>query len=181
MKREAGLAIRAARAAELPRLLEIERAAASLFEQVGLADLFANILTPEGDLEEGLATGRLWVATLSGGEPVGFALARLVGANAHLDELDVLPEYGRRGIGSALVETFLCWAESSGLRGATLTTLHDVPWNAPFYERFGFRVLGAGELSPALCELLRHEIERGLPAENRVAMYRPLRLPAGEP
>jgi hypothetical protein len=33
-------------------------------------------------------------------------------------------------------------------------------------------VVGPRELSPALSELLRQEIERGLPAENRVAMYR---------
>ena len=74
-----------------------------------------------------------------------------------------------------LVETFLRWARESAFCGATLTTLRHVPWNAPFYERFGFRVLDPKELTPPLSSLLRSEIERGLPAKNRVAMYKAMR------
>lgn len=167
-----GYVIRSAVASDLPRLPGIERSAAALFEQFGLAGLFARISTPSSDLEEGLRSGRLWVATVADDELVGFALASVVGDNAHLDELDVVPPQGRRGVGTALVEAFLRWAHASGFPGATLTTLQHVPWNAPFYQRFGFRVVEPRELSPALSELLRQEIERGLPAENRVAMYR---------
>jgi GNAT superfamily N-acetyltransferase len=105
---------------------------------------------------------------------VGFALASVVGGNGHLEELDVLPDHGRRGVGTALVEAFLRWARESTFSGATLTTLRHIPWNAPFYERFGFRVLGPKELTPALSNVLRSEVERGLPAEGRVAMYRPI-------
>ena len=166
--------IRSAVAADLPWLPEIEREAASLFAEFDLADVFAHILTPAGDLEEGLRSGRLWVATASDHSVVGFALACVVGGNAHLDELDVLPKHGRRGIGTALVEAFLRWAAESGFRAATLTTLEHVPWNGPFYQRLGFRVLEPRELSPELSRLLQREIERGLPAENRVAMRRPI-------
>jgi len=169
-----GYAIRLAVASDHPQLPGIERSAAALFAQFGLAEIFARISTSSSDLEEGLRNGRLWVATVPDDEVVGFALARVVGDNAHLDELDVLPDHGRRGIGTALVEAFLRWARDSGFSGATLTTLQHVPWNAPFYERFGFQVLAPRELSPELSELLRQEIERGLPAENRVAMYRPI-------
>jgi GNAT superfamily N-acetyltransferase len=169
-----GYAVRSAVAADVPRLPEIERAAAVLFAEFGLADLFGRVLTPLEDLEQGLRMGRLWVATDPDDAPVGFALACVVGGNAHLDEVDVLPEHGRRGVGAALVEAFLGWARESAFPGATLTTLRHVPWNAPFYERLGFRVLGQQELTPALSDLLRLEVERGLPAENRVAMYKPL-------
>jgi GNAT superfamily N-acetyltransferase len=169
-----GYAIRLAVASDLPRLPEIERSAAILFEDFALAELFARLLTPLSDLEEGLQKGRLWVATARDDAVVGFALACAVGGNAHLDELDVLPAHGRRGIGGALVESFLRWAQDLGFPGATLITLQHVPWNAPFYQRFGFRTLEPRELPPALSQLLRREVERGLPAENRVAMYRPI-------
>jgi GNAT superfamily N-acetyltransferase len=169
-----GGAIRLAVASDLPQLPGIERSAAALFEQFGFAKLFARLSTSSKDLEEGLRASRLWVATVPDDDVVGFALASVVGENAHLDELDVVPDHGRRGIGTALVEAFLRWARDSGFPGATLTTLRHVPWNAPFYQRFGFRVLETRELSRELSELLRQEIERGLPAENRVAMYMPI-------
>jgi GNAT superfamily N-acetyltransferase len=167
-----GYAIRAAMESDLSRLPGIERSAAALFEPFGLAEALARVLTPSCDLEEALRTGRLWVATRAEDEVVGFALASVVGGNAHLDELDVAPEHGRRGIGTALVKEFLRWAGEGGFAGATLITLRHISWNAPFYERLGFRILAPRELSPALSELLRQEIQRELPSEGRVAMYR---------
>lgn len=60
----------------------------------------------------------------------------------------------------------------------TLTTFRDVPWNAPFYARAGFRELAAAELSPELAELVREEAARGLDPERRVVMRCPLAPPA---
>ena len=100
--------------------------------------------------------------------------AHEIGDNAHLDELDVHPAHGQRGLGTALVEAVCDWAKASGYRAITLTTLRHIPWNARWYERLGFRVLEEHELSAALRELLREEIQRGLPAEQRVAMRREL-------
>jgi GNAT superfamily N-acetyltransferase len=165
-----GYEIRLARPSDLASLPDIERAAASLFEAYGLAGIFAEVVTAPGDLERARAAGRLWVAAGPGDRPVGFALASYVGENAHLDELDVHPDHAQRGLGRALVETVLDWARAAGLPAVTLTTLRRVPWNAPFYERLGFRVLSERERGPILDELLRDEIERGLPAEDRVAM-----------
>jgi GNAT superfamily N-acetyltransferase len=106
--------------------------------------------------------------------PVGFALARIIGDNAHLDELDVDPAHGQQGLGTALVETVCDWAEASGYCAITLTTLRHIPWNAPWYQRLGFRVLEEYEWSAALRDLLHEEIHRGLPANQRVAMRREL-------
>ena len=33
------------------------------------------------------------------------------------------------------------WAAGNGYASVTLTTFRDVPWNMPFYERLGFRVI----------------------------------------
>ena len=119
----------------------------------------------------------MWVAADDNDRPVGFALANEVGGNAHLDELDVHPAHGQHGLGTALVEAVCEWAKASGCHAITLTTLRHIPWNTPWYERLGFRVLKDHEMSAALRELLREEIQRGLPAEQRVAMQRDLSYP----
>jgi len=166
--------IRLARPDDIPELPQIEQRAALLFSESGFAGLLTNIMTPEETLKEGVKSDRLWVAADKDDRPVGFALACVVGGNAHLDELDVYPEHCRRGLGSVLVETVCDWAQQSGFKAITLTTFGNVPWNAPFYERLGFRTLSRHEMTEALNELMELEIKRGLPGENRVAMTREL-------
>lgn len=165
--------IRLARPADLPALPEIEDAAAERFAGHALAGAFAAEPTPAELLRAGLADGRLWVAA-DGARLVGFALATVVGDEAHLQEVDVLPERGRRGVGRALVEAVCDWAREAGFRAVTLTTLSDVPWNAPYYEKLGFRRLGEADLTPALRALLRQEAARGLGGDARVAMRKEL-------
>jgi GNAT superfamily N-acetyltransferase len=166
--------IRPARLDDLSALPDIERAANALFADYGLAEQLSDFLTPMESLHEGVMTDRLWVAANDLDQPVGFALASVVGDNAHLDELDVHPAHGRRSLGATLVEAVCGWARASGYHAITLTTLRYIPWNAPWYQRLGFRVLEEDELSPALCDLLKYEIQRGLPADQRVAMQRAL-------
>jgi GNAT superfamily N-acetyltransferase len=166
--------IRLAMPFDLPRLAEIERNAATRFTPYGLAELYGTMLMPLEALEQALAGGRLWVATAEDDVLVGFAVAAVVGENAHLDEVDVHPDHGRRGIGAALVGEVCAWARTAGFEAITLTTLREVPWNAPFYERLGFRVLPEEEWTDALRELVEDEERRGLPVADRVAMKRDL-------
>jgi GNAT superfamily N-acetyltransferase len=146
-----------------------------MFEEVGLAELFATISTPPEDFRRALDQRCLWVAITTTGRPVGFAMAGTNGGNAHLDELDVDPAHGHRGLGRALVKTFIDWARQHGYAAATLTTQRDVPWNAPFYASLGFEIVSPANLSPALRDLVASEIARGLPREGRVAMHLNLR------
>ena len=113
---------------------------------------------------------RLWVAADAEGCPVGFALASVVGDNAHLDELDVLSEHGCRGLGTALIQAVHYWASQCGFPAVTLTTMTHIPWNSPFYERLGYHVIEPAEMSEALRKLLIAEEAHGLPGQNRVAM-----------
>ena len=39
----------------------------------------------------------------------------------------------------ALIEHVAGWARAHGSPALTLTTFTEVPWNAPYYERLGFR------------------------------------------
>jgi GNAT superfamily N-acetyltransferase len=167
-------AIRLAHAGDLPHLAAIERAAAALFAPYGFAEQFAAETTPLEDLALAARQSRLWVAVGGGDVLAGFALCRELDGSAHLLEIDVHPDHGRRGVGRALVAEVTRWAHRSRLPAVTLTTFRDVPWNAPFYERLGFRVLEADELPEALRDVLRHEAARGLPADRRVAMRKPV-------
>jgi GNAT superfamily N-acetyltransferase len=169
-----GYHVRLARHDDLSALPDIERAANALFADYRLAEQLSDLLTPIESLREGVKTDRLWVAADESDQPVGFALASIVGDNAHLDELDVHPAHGRHGLGAALVEEVCAWARASGYRAITLTTLRHITWNAPWYQKLGFRVLEENELSPALRDLLQEEIQRGLPTDQRVAMRRDL-------
>jgi GNAT superfamily N-acetyltransferase len=162
--------IRAARADEVEVLPDIEAAAVARFADLPMRDAVFADSTSVDDFRVAQNEGLLWVAESTEGDVVGFALVEWCDGNAHLDELDVHPLHGRRGVGAALVRAVCEWARPQGLAAVTLTTYRDVPWNAPFYARLGFRSLSPGELSPRLADLVRHEAEHGLRAEDRVVM-----------
>jgi len=169
-----GYRIRMALPEELEALPEIERVAAQRFESFGLAEIFSQIVTPVELLRERSQADQVWGAAGEDHSPVGFAVASPLESNAHLDEVDVHPDHGRQGIGAALVETVCTWARSSGYSAITLSTLRDIPWNAPFYMKLGFRILAESELTEALLQLLESEARLGLPMEGRVLMCREL-------
>jgi GNAT superfamily N-acetyltransferase len=165
--------VRPANPQDIPSLPEIERAAGRLFDGLDLVqDL--NHTVPVEELEQAQKAGRLRVAAGPDGQPVGFALVTVVDGLAHLEELDVHPEHGRRGLGAALVETVCEWAKSAGFAAITLSTFRDVPWNAPFYARLGFRILAEDELTEGLLQLRQAEVKWGLPISKRVVMRREL-------
>jgi GNAT superfamily N-acetyltransferase len=83
-------------------------------------------------------SGFLLVAEDGSGTIVGFVHVLEVDGIAHLEQLSVLPEQGRRGYGRALVEAAKAEARRRGHDRMTLRTYADVAWNAPFYRRAGF-------------------------------------------
>jgi GNAT superfamily N-acetyltransferase len=170
----AGYCVRRAGPGDLPALPELERLAAVRFAEYGLAEVMSRIVTPIGMLRDRQAAGQVWVAADQNDSPVGFAVATVLDGAVHLDELDVLPEHGRKGIGTALVKAVCIWAARAGCPSITLSTLRHVPWNAPFYAKLGFEILAGEEFTPALRDLLAYEARVGLPMEDRVLMRRAL-------
>jgi GNAT superfamily N-acetyltransferase len=166
--------ITAARLQDLSRLPGIELAAARLL--VGHAP--ESVLNETTSLEVLLAAqreGHLWVA-LKEDVPVGFAHLEVIERDAvHLEELDVHPDHGRRGLGAKLVLRACEWAASHGYQSITLTTFRDVPWNMPFYARLGFGIVTPEQLSAALRTVVDAESRRGLNPSRRVVMKRPSR------
>jgi len=158
-----------ARPGDLPRIAPIELAAARLLAGHAPEAVLEEVTSVE-DLQAAQRHGRLWVA-LSDGVPVGFALMEVLEPDAaHLEEIDVHPEHGRRGIGAQLVREVCRWAETRGLGAVTLTAFRDVPWNMPFYARLGFEEVTAAALTPALRGVLEEEARRGFDLTRRVVM-----------
>lgn len=161
--------ITTARPKDLPLLPSIEIAAAALLAGHAPESVLTET-TSQLELAEAQRHGRLWVALMDD-HPVGFAHVEILEPGvAHLEEIDVHPEHGRRGLGRGLVGVIYQWASASGYRSITLTTFRDLPFNRPFYEQLGFTVIPADELTPALLSVLDNEARRGLDPSRRVVM-----------
>jgi GNAT superfamily N-acetyltransferase len=169
--------IRLAQPGEVSLLPAIELAAARLFADTDLGIDHATLesTAPVEAHAAAQRAGMLWVAVAPSGEPVGFAYGRMLGDEPHLEELDVHPGHGRRGLGAKLVRALIEWARAHGATGVTLSTFRDIAWNAPFYARMGFRALAADELDDDERELIALEARKGLPVERRVVMRLGLR------
>ncbi|GAA3123343.1 GNAT family N-acetyltransferase [Streptosporangium carneum] len=156
--------VRWAEPGELAGLVAVETAADGMFAQVGITFPAGTTMVEETD-----DPSRVLVA---GDPPVGFAMIGWVDGHVHLDQLAVRPDRGRRGVGSVLLEAVCDHAASTGAAAVTLTTFRDVPWNAPWYARRGFAVLGEEEWGPELAALVVHERELGIELAPRVVMRR---------
>ena len=150
----------------------IERAAASIFPKEVLSIDLGDQTTLLEDFEAARLRGHLWVAVNQDDQPVGFAMVADHGSILHLEEVDVEPKFQQQGIGTGLVGVVCQYAREACYQGISLTTFSTIPWNAPWYQRLGFRVLGEGELSEELKAILQDEANRGLDPKIRVAMYK---------
>ena len=160
-----------ARPKDVWRLPAIELAAAQLLKGHAPQSVLNETTSLEA-LEKAQREGHLWVALMAD-LPVGFAHVTLIEPDAaHLEEVDVHPAYGRRGVGTKLMLKVCEWAARLDYEAVTLTTFRHVPWNMPFYERLGFTVVQPRELSTGLRALVGGETRRGLDPSLRVVMRR---------
>ncbi|MFD7257758.1 GNAT family N-acetyltransferase [Streptomyces sp. NPDC059874] len=176
--------IRAARDVELTALQDIERAAGLCFRDIGMPEIADDEPLPLGELARYVAAGLAWVAvdgTGTGADaeagaapPVAYLIADRVDGGLHVEQVSVHPDRARRGIGRALLDRLAERAVREGAPALTLTTFTEVPWNAPYYERCGFRPLDDGALTPGLREIRAREAEHGLDRWPRVCMRRVL-------
>ncbi|MEM6451559.1 MAG: GNAT family N-acetyltransferase [Cyanobacteria bacterium P01_D01_bin.105] len=167
--------IRLAEETDVIALPEIEKAAAALFAPylswLGIsADVMEGLTTPRF-LHQAQADRRLWVGVVAN-SPVGFVVVKYLSLCCFVVELDVHPDYGRGGIGSALIETCCQGAKERGFEQVILTTFRRVPWNIPFYERLGFQILPNELWSPEIKAIVQHEARYGFAPEKRAVMRR---------
>lgn len=164
-----GYAIGLAHPEHIPALAAIELQAAQILKGYAPDSVLAEN-TDTSAFADAVRNGRLWVA-LAGNKPVGFALVKMLSDDLpHLEEIDVAPLHGRRGLGTALVRAVCEWATVSGYSMLTLTTFRFVPWNYEFYSRLGFVELSREVLRAELAAVVSGEAHRGLDANTRAVM-----------
>ncbi|OII65313.1 GNAT family N-acetyltransferase [Streptomyces sp. CC77] len=169
--------IRPALPEDLPRLQDLERAAGEPFRALGMAAVADDDPPPPEDLERYRAAGRARIAAGPDGRPAAYLVWDEVDGAAHIEQVSVHPDAARRGLGRALVEDLAAHAVALRLPALTLTTFRDVPWNAPYYARLGFRVLDETELTAGLRAVRRAEAAHGLDRWPRTCMRRDLPQP----
>jgi ribosomal protein S18 acetylase RimI-like enzyme len=162
--------IRAALAEDLPLLSAVERSAAALFRGTRMDWAADGPTLSAAVLEEAAAHGLLWTAWRAEAGVVGFLLASVLRGDLFVEELSVAREHQRAGFGRALLSQAVRQARERGLAGVSLTTDHDLAWNAPFYASAGFLVVAAEALSPTLRERLAQEAAHGHDPASRCAM-----------
>lgn len=145
-----GVVIRDAEAAELPVLQGIDVATGQMFRDIGMPEVAEYDPWPLPDLEHSRAAGLLWVIPGDAGEPAAFLMGSQVDGCLHVEQLSVDMGSARRGLGRTLLEHAARRAAADGRPALTLTTFERVPWNAPYYARLGFRILGDAEVTPGL-------------------------------
>lgn len=166
--------IRAAQLRDLVSIARIEVAAGKAFETVGLAAV-AGDEVDERTLLAQLEDGRLWVSEVAG-TVVAYVAAEVVDGNAHVAQVSVDPTHAGRRIGQALVQHVEAWGRRSGRLATTLTTFTEVPWNAPYYARLGYRAMPAEDRGPELVAIMAEEATwPGVADGPRCAMVKPNR------
>lgn len=152
----------------------IEFEAGQRFASVGMAGI-ADAPPMEMDLvNRKIAAQQIVVAVAAGETCVGFVMFEPQATRLYVQELDVLTAYAGQRVGAALIEQVAQLARAQQLTQLTLSTYREVPWNAPYYRRLGFRDIEEAELDAALIERRDAHIARGLDESKRVFMRRDL-------
>ncbi|MFD7229174.1 GNAT family N-acetyltransferase [Streptomyces sp. NPDC059881] len=164
--------IRSVRIDELPALQDIERAAGQCFRDIGMPEIADDEPLTLGELARYRHAGLAWVAANDADTSVAYLIADRVDGNLHVEQVSVHPDSARRGIGRLLLDHLAAQARSERVPALTLTTFTEVPWNAPYYARLGFRLLDDNVHTPGLREIRRREAAHGLDRWSRACMRR---------
>lgn len=167
--------IRSACFDDVDQLMAIEISAGKAFASLPaefLSQLPDDIPPHSAELyKTAIAQNGCWVAENDSGVVVGFICTEIITDEntLHISEFDVSFEEQGKGVGKQLLSFVLDYAKQNHWR-VTLTTFRDVPWNAPFYRRFGFKEIPEAELGERLIRVLEKEEELGLPRGTRCGM-----------
>lgn len=162
--------IRPAQPEHFGRLRAIELAAFETLRDAGAVTGEACASSLE-ELRAFSQRGLLLAAFTPDAVPVGFVAGRTEDIWLHVAEMDVHPDWQRRGIGKQLMLAMLDLGQQRGLSGATLTTDTIAAFNARFYATLGFEVVTDHAQPPHLEKLRAEEKGNGFDPARRVAMW----------
>ncbi|HEY8945178.1 MAG TPA: GNAT family N-acetyltransferase [Polyangiaceae bacterium] len=170
--------IRPASADDIDDLISIDDDAAHLYGEHGLRVELA----PEHPFcraerlrwHRSAQLGRAFLAVDARGTGVAFCSLDVLDGEPYLDQLAVRVSAMRRGLGRALLERAIEWSLGAGGSALWLTTYDHLPFNRPYYERYGFIVVPESSCNAGVLHHLEEQ-RRTLPAPaDRVAMRRTL-------
>jgi GNAT superfamily N-acetyltransferase len=156
--------------ADAIRAIEFE--AGQRFIGVGMAGIADAPPMARDVVERKIAAGEIIVALDADATCAGFVMFEPQPERIYVQELDVLTSHAGRRIGAALIEQVAQLARARRLPQLVLSTFRDVPWNAPYYRRLGFRDIAPAQLDAALIARRDAHIARGLDESKRVFMRR---------
>ncbi len=163
--------IRSAATEDFTVLPALEMDAARAFTAIGWDEIAAMPPISEGDYLRNVTSQQVLIAELEGNaDAIGFCVLCELDQQAFIVELGVGQAFARKGVGRQLLEAAIGWARTSGYADLLLTTFADVPFNAPFYQRYGFEALLPGDEFPELARKLKSEREGILGNYARLAM-----------
>jgi GNAT superfamily N-acetyltransferase len=166
-----GRRLRTATVDDIPRLCAISCSATKKFSSIlELADLADDQEEPL-TIQQWLALGNIYLVEAKD-LPVGFIAAHPLDNTIYIAEIAVHEDNQSKGLGEMLLKAVCRWAvERATFEGSTkarvsLTTYPDVPWNGPWYQKFGFLETDASEVGP-------WHLERMTKDENEKRLVRP--------
>lgn len=161
--------LRLAMDADIAALQAVERDADTRFGVAGE-------VIPEDHAKRAIASGRIVVAEVAEGDRhvVGWVYLGAIDGEPCIGQISVAVAYGRRGIGTTLLNRALAMARETGARSVVLNTQRDEPWNAPWYSRHGFVVVPEEAWTDGLRAVAEHQTKAGLDWSKRVHMRRVL-------
>lgn len=165
--------IRVAVLADVPEIQRVGVEADSRYVDVGHPEVADGASIPLGVAERAVAEERLLVAEVDG-RVVGWVYLERSSGELCLAQISVLTQFGRRGVGTALLERALDAARDAGVPTIMLNTQSDVPWGMPWYARHGFVVVPRDEWTADMVALAELQTEAGLDRSTRVHTNDPL-------
>jgi GNAT superfamily N-acetyltransferase len=179
-------AFRLAETKEDANIMEVEYEASELFLAYDELSVLYDPICPSRVtvIEE----GRVIVACISESDDekiVGFVHFSVLegdpsGDCIFIDEIDVLPSFGRKGIGSGLVQEVEKIGRDRDCTSIALTTFATIPWNGPWYSRLGFEEVPPEQWTENLRNAWNRDMEAGLgrfPNYPRILMQKSLSKP----
>ena len=157
---------------DIDALISIDLAAGQLFAPTGLlpGDALQDHVPP-AVFEQAIDAGDIYKAHDALGTPVGFLLVSHRGGTLYLDQISVHPDHGRQGLGTDMMQHLFQLARQRKLKQVTLSTFRDVPWNAPFYKKLGFREIPRKDMADWMLAL-EHIQAQSLDVSQRCFMVR---------
>lgn len=152
-----------------PALRAIELASFETLRDAGTVSGEASA-SSDDELAQYLNCGCLYAAFDGSATPVGYVGGHILAGRLHVAEMDVHPDWQKRGIGRLLMTAVIGEGRARHLLGASLTTDRLARFNAPFYASLGFRIIEGTACPAHLAAILASEAEKGFDPLRRVAM-----------